>query len=83
MPLQGEVTVYIVCSEDDLCGGVAELSCLRAFPGARTCDILKISSSHIFNKRSSFSKFDQACSYSLGKNAGKYFCCRIFSDCFY
>ena len=43
MPHQGGVTVYIVCSEDDLSGGVAELSCLVALPGARTCDIPKIS----------------------------------------
>ena len=37
------VTVHIVCSEDDLSGGVAELSCLVAFPGVRTCDIPKFS----------------------------------------
>ena len=43
MPLQCRVTVYIVCSEDDLSGGVAELSCLVALPGVRTCDIPKIS----------------------------------------
>ena len=41
-PLQGGVTVYIVCSEDDLSGGVEELSCLVAWPGVKTFDILKI-----------------------------------------
>ena len=40
-PDPGGVTVYIVCSEDDLSGGVAELSCLVALPGVRTCDISK------------------------------------------
>ena len=43
MPHPGGVTVYIVCSEDDLSGGVAELSSLVAFPGVRTCEIPKIS----------------------------------------
>ena len=43
MPHPGRVTVYIVCSEDDLSGGVAQLSCLVALPGVRTCDIPKIS----------------------------------------
>ena len=43
MPHPGRFTVYIVCSEDDLSGGVEELSCLVALPGVRTCDIPKIS----------------------------------------
>ena len=43
MPHPGRVTMYIVCSEDDLSGGVAQLSYLVALPGVRTCDIPKIS----------------------------------------
>ena len=43
MPHPAGVTVHIVCREDDLLGGVAELSFLVAFPGIRTCDIPKIS----------------------------------------
>ena len=43
MPHPGGVTLYIVCSEDNLSEGVAQLSGLVALPGVRTCDIPKIS----------------------------------------
>ena len=43
IPHPGRVTVFIVCSEDNLAGGVTEISCLVALPGVRSCDIPKIS----------------------------------------